>query len=67
MAHTQSPTEAGDVESLAHSLVGNNKCDVASGVARTTSRAEDDAEARVVECGEVGKIEQQVGACVVGN
>jgi hypothetical protein len=43
MVHAQRPAEAGDVESLAHSLVGNNKCDVAACVARTTSRAEDDA------------------------
>jgi hypothetical protein len=43
VVHAKRPAEAGDVESLAHSLVGNNKCDVASGVARTTSRAEDDA------------------------
>jgi hypothetical protein len=43
MVHTERPAEAGDVETLTHSLVGNNKCDVASGISCTTSRAEDDA------------------------
>jgi hypothetical protein len=43
MVHTERPAEAGDVETLTHSLVGNNKCDVTSGVTRTTGRAEDDA------------------------
>jgi hypothetical protein len=43
MVHTERPAEAGDVETLAHSLVGNNKCDVASGVSCTTGGAEDDA------------------------